>query len=184
MTSSSAGFVAGLTAAALAGVGFLGYQTSADVPAGLGTPGASGSPPGAAAKPSRAERDRAALPAVSGAGERVVYALGGDRVWLVGRGNTVRRTFTVAPGSIDPAPGTYEVTSRLGSVTGTDGAPIEHVVLFTDVDGLPVGFSAAVDAAASPADPSVRTGGVRESRADGDAMWRFATVGAKVVVIG
>jgi hypothetical protein len=29
----------------------------------------------------------------------------------------------------------------------------------------------------------VRTGGIRESRPDGDAMWAFATIGAKVVVI-
>lgn len=33
MTSSSAGFVAGLTVAAVAGVGFLAYQASASVPA-------------------------------------------------------------------------------------------------------------------------------------------------------
>jgi hypothetical protein len=29
----------------------------------------------------------------------------------------------------------------------------------------------------------VRTGGIRESRADGDVMWTFATIGAKVAVI-
>ena len=32
-------------------------------------------------------------------------------------------------------------------------------------------------------DPAVRTGGIRESRKDGDALWEFATIGAQVVVI-
>jgi hypothetical protein len=30
---------------------------------------------------------------------------------------------------------------------------------------------------------AVPTGGIRESREDGDAMWAFATIGAKVAVI-
>jgi hypothetical protein len=29
----------------------------------------------------------------------------------------------------------------------------------------------------------VKTGGIRESRTDGEAMWMFATIGQKVVVI-
>lgn len=32
-------------------------------------------------------------------------------------------------------------------------------------------------------DPKRKTGGVRMKRADGNAMWAFATVGAKVVVV-
>jgi hypothetical protein len=35
---------------------------------------------------------------------------------------------------------------------------------------------------ASP-DPTKKTGGVRMKRADGDAMWVFATIGSKVVVV-
>ena len=49
-----------------------------------------------------------------------------------------------------------------------------------------VGFSAAVDGSTAPApapDPTVRTGGIREARADGDAMWTFATIGRTVVVV-
>jgi hypothetical protein len=183
VTSSSAGFVAGLTAAALAGVGFLAYQASASVPAGLGRAHASGSPTVAVPKAPGSEKNPAALPARSGTGQRVVYSVDADRVWLVGAGNEIRRTFKVTPGSVDPAPGTYAVTSRSSSATGTDGAPIEHVVRFTGVDGVPIGFSAAVDSSGQAADPGVRTGGIRESRADGDAMWAFATIGAKVVVI-
>ncbi|MGW0337489.1 hypothetical protein ACWD0J_37695, partial [Streptomyces sp. NPDC003011] len=144
-----------------------------------------GSPAAAAPKAPRDRTDPAALPAASGTGSRVVYSVDDDRVWLVGAGDKVTRTFKVTPGSVDPAPGTYAVTSRSNSVTGTDGTPIEHVVRFTSVDGVSIGFSAAVPGSSSSSSSSqgVRTGGIRETRADGDAMWRFATIGEKVVVI-
>jgi hypothetical protein len=183
VASSSAGFVTGLTVAALAAVGFLAYQASATVPADLGEPRAGSSPAVSASKAPRTEQNRAAPPAGSGSGERVVYSVGKDRVWLVDAGDKVTRTFDVAPGTVDPAPGTYTVTSRSSAVTGTDGTPIEHVVRFTSVNGVTIGFSAAVDGSMPVPDPALQTGGIRESRADGHAMWLFATVGAKVVVI-
>ncbi|MEU0070970.1 hypothetical protein ABZ027_15715 [Streptomyces sp. NPDC006332] len=181
MTSSSAGFVAGLTVAAVAGVGFLAYQASATVPADLGGAHPGGKSSTGVAK--SAATNPADLPAASGNGKRVVYSLGKDRVWLVDEDNKVRRTFRVTPGTLDPAPDSYAVTSRSNSVTGTDGTPIEHVVRFTDVDGVTIGFSAAVGKATSAPGPGVRTGGIRESRADGNALWRFATLGERVVVI-
>ena len=181
---SSSGFVAGLTAAAIAVVGYLTYQASAHAPDDLGRPSASKSSGASASNAPRDKKNPAALPGDSGAGARVVYSLDDDRVWLVGARGKVKRTFTVTPGSVDPAPGTYAVTSRSNSVTGTDGTPIEHVVRFTSTDGVAIGFSAAVGDTATPApDMNVPTGGIRESRADGAAMWQFATIGAKVVVI-
>ncbi|MGI5457142.1 hypothetical protein ACQEWB_29060 [Streptomyces sp. CA-249302] len=182
MANGSSGFVFGLTAAAVATVGLLGYQASASVPADLGRPHASASP-SAAAKAPRDKKNPTALPGNSGTGERVVYSLDDDRVWLVDARNRATRTFAVTPGSVDPVPGAYPVTSRSNTITGTDGTPIEHVVRFADVDGVAVGFSAAVKEAKSAPDPGVRTGGIRESREDGDAMWAFATIGANVVVI-
>ncbi|WP_367321316.1 hypothetical protein [Streptomyces sp. HUAS ZL42] len=183
MAGNSSTFVAGLTAAALATVGFLAYQASASAPAELGE-GHSGATPAAPKKASRETGNRTALPGDSGTGVRVVYSLGDDRVWLVGADRKVKRTFPVTPGSVDPAPGTYRVTSRSGSVTGTDGSPVEHVVRFAGVKGVTVGFSAAVDGSMEQVtDPAVKTGGIRESRADGDAMWDFARIGHKVVVI-
>lgn len=47
---SSSGIVAGLTAAALAAIGFLAYQASADVPSGLGSSRAADSSTTEAAK--------------------------------------------------------------------------------------------------------------------------------------
>ncbi|MER5433968.1 hypothetical protein [Streptomyces sp. NPDC002588] len=181
MSGSSSAFVAGFTAAAVATVGFLAYQASATVPAGLGRPRAAVS--SAAPKAPRDTKHPAALPGRSGSGRRVVYSVDDDRVWLVGMDGQVRRTFPVTPGRVDPLPGTYSVTSRSGRITGTDGTPVEHVVRFTTVGGVTIGFSAAVKDVTPPSGAPVRTGGIRESRADGNAMWDFATIGQQVVVI-
>jgi len=180
---SSSGFVAGLTAAAVAVVGFLAYQASANAPDDLSRSRASKSPAATATKAPRDAKNPAALPGGSGTGRRVVYSIGDDRVWLVGAANKVRRTFDVTPGTVDPLPATYTVTSRSGAVTGSDGTPIEHVVRFAANEGVAIGFSAAVDGPAAYPDSSKKLGGIRESRVNGQAMWEFAMVGQKVVVI-
>ncbi|MFJ6573044.1 hypothetical protein ACIQNU_37120 [Streptomyces sp. NPDC091292] len=183
MARSSSGFVAGLTAVAIAAVAFLAYQASAQVPDTLGKPNAGKSPSATKSRPHKDKKNPTALPAETGAGERVVYSLDDDRVWLVGGNGKVRRTFKVQPSTVDPLPGTYSVTSRSGSVAGSDGTPIEHVVRFASVGGVAIGFSAAVDGSTPEPDPDKKTGGIRETREDGDAMWEFAGVGAKIVVI-
>ncbi|MFJ6838183.1 hypothetical protein [Streptomyces sp. NPDC091209] len=183
MARSSSGIVAGLTVAAVAAVGFLAFQASANVPDTLGKPSKTVSTTSTTPKAPHAKTDPAALPSPSGTGVRVVYSTGGDRVWLVGAGNKVRRTFKVTPGTVDPDAGTYVVTSRTGAASGSDGTQIEHIVRFTLVNGIAVGFSAAVSGSTEPPDPEKKLGGIRASRADGDAMWAFATVGAKVVVV-
>ncbi|CAL9467350.1 hypothetical protein [Streptomyces sp. XHT-2] len=180
MAGTSSAIVAGLTAAALATVGYLGHRAAETVPPDLKRQ-ASGSPAPAPKAPR--SKHPAALPPRTGVGQRVVYSLGRDRVWLVDQGDTVRRTFGVSPSTVDPAPGTYRVTSRSGEVTGSDGVPVEHVVRFASVDGTVIGFSAAVDGSAPVLDPTERTGGIRETRADGAAMWKFATIGRTVVVV-
>ncbi|MEU0407121.1 hypothetical protein ABZ307_04720 [Streptomyces griseorubiginosus] len=182
MAPSSAGFVTALTTAALATVGFLAYQASATAPAKART---GGTPAAVTSKVPQVKKDPTALPAGSGEGARVVYSLDEDRVWLVSGGNTVTRTFEVTPGNVDPAPGVYAVTSRSNAITGTDGIPVEHVVRFASgADGVAIGFSAAVqDPAPLATTDAMLTGGIRESRADGNAMWTFAMIGAKVVVL-
>ncbi|WP_442814159.1 MULTISPECIES: hypothetical protein [unclassified Streptomyces] len=183
--------MAGLTAAALAAVGFLAYQASANVPETLAVPSpkatstapAAGHAAGHAAE-HKDKKDPLAVPADSGAGARVVYALDDRRVWLVDAKGKMLRSFAVMPSSVNPRPGSYKVRSRTGVIKGSDGVPIEHVVLFAVADGgVPVGFSAAQDGSMKSPDPKRKTGGVRMKRADGNAMWAFATVGAKVVVV-
>ncbi|MEU2062213.1 hypothetical protein [Streptomyces sp. NPDC013455] len=183
MAGTSSVIVAGLTAAALGTVGFLAHRAEETGPGPGGKPAAHASPAAVVTKAPRDRHNPTALPGGSGSGERVVYSVDDDRVWLVGAGNRVQRTFRVTPGTVDPPPGVYWVTSRSNAVTGTDGTPIEHVVRFTSVEGVVIGFSAAVDGVPRAADPGVRTGGIRETRRDGDAMWRFATIGVRVVVI-
>lgn len=179
MSSSSSGIVAGLTGAAMAAVAFLAYQASANVPDSFASPGPSASADSShtSDKPANAQ----ALPPHSGTGARLVYSLVQRRVWLV---NGVKaKTFTVMPSAVGPKPGSYQVLSRSGSVIGSDGVPVEHVVRFASVDGVTVGFSAARDNSTASPDPKFRTGGIRMKRADGDLVWAFATIGAKVVVI-
>lgn len=183
MPSTSAGIVTGLTTAALITVGVLAYQASASVPPSLGTSHVSGEPAAVVSKAPRDTGHPTALPAGSGKGERVVYSVDDDRVWLVGKADKVQRTYKVTAGTVDPVPGSYFVTSRSNSVIGTDGTPIEHVVRFTSVDSVTIGFSAAVDGSLPETDPTAKTGGIRESREDGNAMWDFATIGQRVVVI-
>ncbi|NDZ58065.1 hypothetical protein G3I37_22270 [Streptomyces anulatus] len=178
--------MAGLTAAAVAAVAFLAYQASANAPDSVastpgGKPSASSSAqPSAKPKPTV---DPLAVPAASGEGERVVYALKDRRVWLVDEDDKAIRTFTVMPSPVSPPPGSHQVTSRSGTVQGSDGVPIEHVVRFANVDEVTIGFSAAQDGSMASPDPTSKTGGIRMKRADGNAMWTFATVGAKVVVV-
>jgi hypothetical protein len=40
-----------------------------------------------------------------------------------------------------------------------------------------------VDGSTPEPDPTTRTGGIREARKDGKAMWQFAGIGTKVVVV-
>ncbi|MET9675239.1 hypothetical protein ABZY68_19395 [Streptomyces sp. NPDC006482] len=187
MARSSSGIVAGLTAAAVAAVGFLAYQASASAPADLSlkprTPGAVAPSVSPSGGPKQPAPNPLAVPANSGTGERVVYALSDRRVWLVDGKGKASRTFTVMPSTVHPAPGAYTVTSRSGSVRGSDGVQIEHVVRFATTEDVAIGFSAAVDGSTPTPDPSRKTGGIRMKRADGDALWTFAVIGAKVVVI-
>jgi hypothetical protein len=186
--SNSGTIVAGLITAALAAVGFLAYQASAGAPAHrpAARPGASGSPaPGKSTKhgsPGEA-KPRHPLPRDSGSGVRVVYSLGEKRVWLVGKNCRVVRTYPVSPSSVSPAPGAYAVTSRSARIPGSDGVTVEHVVRFAYADGVVIGFSTAVDGSTPDPDSGRKTGGIREKRVDGKAMWTFAEVGTKVVVV-
>ncbi|MDJ1135922.1 hypothetical protein [Streptomyces iconiensis] len=185
-SGGSAGVVvAGLTAVALAVIAFFAFQASAAQDK-AGKPSASqpSSPsPGASGTKKKPSKDEKALPAKSGKGIRVVYALERRRVWLVDKSEKVTRTFKVVPSTVSPPPGAYKVTSRSSHVTGSDGVPIENVVRFANVQGVTIGFSAAVDGSMPKPDGSRKTGGIREKREDGEALWLLATNGTKVVVV-
>lgn len=177
--------VTGLTLGAMAAVAALAVQAK-----GTGHRADPAPPPpagaGASAQPGGTARPALpALPAASGAGQRVVYSLHADRVWLVdpAKKPQVVLSFAVQPSTVDPAPGSYRVFARTPATNGSDGRAIEHVVLFARSGGTVVGFSAAVDGSTPRPDPHQRTGGVRETRRDGAALWEFTALGSKVVVV-
>ncbi|WP_018382511.1 hypothetical protein [Wenjunlia vitaminophila] len=178
---ASATAVAALTTAAFAGVAFLGVQALDSLREG----GSVALPPDATEtrRHSPGRHEPTVVPPRSGHGKRVVYSVSAQRVWLVRPDGGLLRTFTVTPGAVQPVPGHYQVRSRTGRATGSDGVPVEHVVRFSDADGTPIGFSATVDEDARPGTSGVGGGAIREGRADGEAMWRFAVIDVPVVVV-
>ncbi|MBT2385440.1 hypothetical protein [Streptomyces sp. ISL-11] len=191
--SSSGIIVAALTAAALGGVGFLAFQAeaapdlphpSASSPSGKEKDKGQGQGPAAKDKADQGKDAAAAVPAHSGTGARVVYALAQKRVWLVGADGKATRSFEVAPSTVNPPLGGYKVTSRSPTGTGSDGIPVEHIVRFhQDANGVVFGFSAAVDGSSPNPAATKKTGGIRERPADGLALWNVAVNNAKVVVV-
>ncbi len=179
----SGSIVAVLTAAALAAIGVLAWQADAAQHPGTPHPAPSASEHHGLTPAQEAARKARILPAHSGTGRRVVYSPSRRRVWLVAADGTVERTYPVVPGTVSPAPGRYAVTGRTAAITGTDGVPVEHVVLFDVAHGTVIGFSAAVNGSLPSPDPAKRTGGIREHLPDGDAMWRFAAAHTKVTVV-
>jgi hypothetical protein len=182
-------WVTGLTAGAIAAVVVLTAQAENGphpTASAVKNPSASAS---ASAKPSPAPKPSAApraarVPDRSGTGRRVVYSLAQHRVWLVDADDTARRTFTVWPGTVDPAVGSYTVSLRKDAVTGSDGVPIEHVVYFSAASGVNIAFSNAVDGSSPPpAAAGTQTGGIRMAKADGTALWAFGETGTKVRVV-
>ncbi|WP_185832671.1 hypothetical protein [Streptomyces sp. WAC 04229] len=178
-------WVSGLTVGAIAAVTFLAVQ--ADQGPHPTASATRPSPTASAGKdPSPKETAPARVPDGSGTGRRVVYSLDQKRVWLVDASDATRRTFTVWPGTVDPAPGTYTVSGRAeGATTGSDGVKIEQIVYFAQQDGVSVAFSGAVDDSSPPPPASgTKTGGIRLHKADSTAVWGFATTGTKVTVVG
>lgn len=182
VANSTGTVVTSLTVAALAVIGVLTFQASANAPDGPvpSRPDSSSSP---AKHKGKKGAESTAIPKDSGTGVRVVYALQARRVWLVGADEQPKRTFKVTPSSVSPTPGSYRVTSRSSSITGSDGVPIENVVVFDTDKDVVFGFSAAVNGSKPNPDASKRTGGIRERRDDGAALWNFASMQTRVVVV-
>jgi hypothetical protein len=181
--------VTGLTSAAIVVVIGLAVQAgSGPQPAALDdrSPAASASDaprPRKSLTPGSEETAATSVPPESGTGRRLVYGLRADRVWLVDAGDKALRSFTVWPGTLDPAPGEYRAGTRTEATTGSDGVPIEHVVYFAFSDGVNFAFSHARDGASPAPDRSTQTAGVRMKVEDGTALWEFASTGTPVVVV-
>jgi hypothetical protein len=178
----SGALVAGLLSAAFLTLGVLASAASDAAPeeAAAATRGGAA---GSAHELTAVQRD--GLPQSSGTGARIVYSVAQQRVWLVGADGRVRRRYQVTSGGTPAPGGTHTVFARRAHGTGGDGRQVEHAVFFAQTDGANVGFSAPV----RPLPPGrlsapARLGAaIRESRADGQALWLFATIGRTVEVI-
>jgi lipoprotein-anchoring transpeptidase ErfK/SrfK len=147
----------------------------------------SGSLPAPAAETRSAEPT---LPPGSGKGRRVVFSEGQQRVWLVGAGGDVQRTYLVSGSVYDNLdPGAYSVYSRSEQAWGIDDSgTMKYFVRFAHGDNAAIGFHdipiddgepvQAVDQLGTP----LSHGCIRQRRADARELWDFAPVGTKVVV--
>ena len=179
MRISSGIAVTGIVAVALATVGVLTAQAS-DAPLRPYLAGVTGR---GLTDPS-VKQAKGALPLGSGSGERVVYSVSGQRVWLVGARGRVLRSYRVTAGDVPPSLGTHRVFDRHSHGLGGDGAAVVDAVLFASHGSDNVGFSAAARPTARTPDPHRLAGAIRERRADAEALWKRATIGAIVEVVG
>lgn len=141
-----------------------------------------------APKPAPVESD--ALPASSGSGKRVIFDMSAQRVWLVDRGDRVRRTYLVSGSLTDNLePGTYEVYSTSRHAVGIDDSGrMQYMVRFAQGQRAAIGFhdipvddGELVQTRAQLGTPQSH-GCIRQWRPDAKALWDFAVVGTKVVV--
>ncbi|HEU4811944.1 MAG TPA: L,D-transpeptidase [Nocardioides sp.] len=131
-----------------------------------------------------------ALPARSGTGRRIVFSEGRQRVWLVGAGDRVERTYLVSGSASDNLDtGSYEVYSRSKLAWGIDDSgTMKYFVRFAHGGNASIGFHdipvddgapvQSVDQLGTP----LSHGCIRQRRADAIALWRFAPLGTTVVV--
>jgi L,D-transpeptidase-like protein len=138
----------------------------------------------------RAELDAARLPADSGTGRRVVFDMSAQRVWLVGGGDRVRRTYLVSGSLTDNlVPGSYSVYSRSARAWGVDDSgSMEFMVRFARGERAAIGFHSIPVKDGVPVQSRDQLGTpqshgcIRQARKDAKALWDFAPIGTPVVV--
>ena len=132
-----------------------------------------------------------ALPAGSGSGKRVVFDMSAQRVWLVEASGKVLRTYLVSGSRSDNLePGDYEVYSRSRHALGVDDSgTMEYMVRFAHGDSAAIGFHDIPVDHGRPVQTREELGTpqshgcIRQWRPDARALWGFASVGTKVVVV-
>ncbi len=156
-------------------------------PALVATPGVAAPTPG---QESSTLGQPPEVPAGTGAGKRVVFAIGAQRVWLVGSDGNVVRTYLVSGSVTDNLrPGEYEVYSTSRDAVGVDDSgTMKFMVRFTHGEHAAIGFhdipvhdGNLVQGVSDLGTPQSH-GCIRQWRPDARALWRFAPVGTTVVV--
>ena len=140
--------------------------------------------------PTRGHDTASALPADSGEGRRVVFAISEQRVWLVDRSDEVVSTYLVSGSLTDNLrPGRYEVYSRSRWAVGVDESGVmQYFVRFAHGKSAAIGFHSIPTHLGKPLQSSAELGTpqshgcIRQAMPDAQRMWRFAQTGTRVVV--
>ena len=131
-----------------------------------------------------------ALPADSGSGRRIVYAVSQQRVWIVEADERVSDSWLVSGREGTPRPGTYSIYSRSRWTTSGNGkVRMEFMLRFVRTSGLAIGFHAIpVDRRGRPIQSESELGQprskgcVRQARSDAEHLWHWAPDGTTVRV--
>jgi hypothetical protein len=134
------------------------------------------------------------VPEDSGTGRRIVFDMARQRVWLVGQRagqDVVRRSYRVSGSVTDNLqPGTYSVYSRSARAWGIDDSgSMRYMVRFAHGDHAAIGFHdiPVLDGRYVQSREQLGTpqshGCIRQWRPDARALWDFAPVRTRVVVI-
>jgi hypothetical protein len=133
-----------------------------------------------------------ALPADSGTGLRVVFSQDLQQVWLVDAQDAVKRTYPVSGSVTDNLqPGTYSVYSRSRWAVGVDDSGVmQYFVRFTKgPTGAAIGFHTIPTQNGVPLQTAAQLGTpqshgcIRQRTPDAIALWNYAPVGTRVVVV-
>lgn len=139
---------------------------------------------------SRANPPKPLAPPNSGSGRRVVYSNPRQRVWWVNENNEVERTYLVSGRYGSPSGGTYHVYRKNPLAwAGHDGITMRWMVEFAP-GGLGIGFHAIpryADGTPLQSESQLGTyrsaGCVRQADHDSYALYQWASIGTKVVVV-
>ena len=120
----------------------------------------------------------------------MVFDISDQRVWLVDKGDEVRRTYLVSGSLTDNLePGTYAVYSRSRHAVGIDDSGVmEYFIRFTRGVNAAIGFHSIPTKNGRPLQTEKQLGTpqshgcIRQATAGRQALWAFAPVGTKVVV--
>lgn len=130
-------------------------------------------------------------------GKRIIYSVSGQQVWLINADETLHDTYLVSGRRNRPNPGTYRVFSKSPLAwAGHDGITMEHMVRFVrpredgNLNRLSIGFHAipryrnGTPMQTEAQLGTFQSGGcVRQSDVKALALYRWAPIGTKVVVL-
>ena len=129
------------------------------------------------------------IPADSGAGRRIVYSIGQQRVWLVETGEQLAKTYLVSGRVGLPGFGTYHVYGR-SRFSGSGSVHMEYMIRFARGRSLSIGFhSIPVGRRGRPLQSVAQLGTprshgcVRQWIGDAAQLWDWAPIGTTVVVV-